>query len=32
MKIGSILKDQDKLNNFGMQCLGCITQVKLSQK
>lgn len=32
MKIGSILKDQDKLNNFAMQPGHCIIRVKLSQK
>lgn len=32
MKIGSILKDQDKFNNLTMQYLYCITQVKVSQK
>jgi hypothetical protein len=32
MKVGSILKDQDKLNNFTMQSGYCITQVKLSQE
>lgn len=32
MRSGSILDDQDKLNNFVMQPGHYITQVKLSQK
>lgn len=32
MKIGSILKHQDKLNKFMKQAGHDITQVKLSQK
>ena len=32
MKSGSILDDQDKMNNFVMQPRHYITQVKLSQK